>query len=64
MQSVKTELSKSAMRVFLNTVQSLSSVRFFVIHAVMDYSMPGLPVHRQLPEFTQTHVHWVGDAIQ
>ena len=27
-------------------------------------SMPGLPVHRQLPEFTQTHVHWVGDAIQ
>ena len=30
----------------------------------MDYSMPGLPVHRQLPEFTQTHAHWVGDAIQ
>ena len=24
----------------------------------------GLPVHHQLPEFTQTHVHWVGDAIQ
>ena len=30
----------------------------------MDYSTPGLPVHHQLPEFTQTHVHWVGDAIQ
>ena len=30
----------------------------------MDCSMPGLPVHHQLPEFTQTHVHWVGDAIQ
>ena len=29
-----------------------------------DCSMPGLPVHHQLPEFTQTHVHWVGDAIQ
>ena len=29
----------------------------------MDYSTPGLPVRRQLPEFTQTHVHWVGDAI-
>ena len=28
------------------------------------FSMPGLPVHRQLPELTQTHVHWVGDAIQ
>ena len=27
-------------------------------------SMPGLPVHHQLPESTQTHVHWVGDAIQ
>ena len=30
----------------------------------MDWSTPGLPVHRQLPEFTQTHVHWVSDAIQ
>ena len=30
----------------------------------MDCSMPGLPVHCQLPEFTQTHVLWVGDAIQ
>ena len=30
----------------------------------MDCSTPGLPVHRQLPEFTQTHVHRVGDAIQ
>ena len=30
----------------------------------MDYSMPGLPVHHPLAEFTQTHVHWVSDAIQ
>ena len=30
----------------------------------MDCSMPGLPVHHQLPEFTQTHVHWINDAIQ
>ena len=30
----------------------------------MDCSMPGLPVHHQLLEFIQTHVHWVGDAIQ
>ena len=30
----------------------------------MDCSMPGLPVHQELPEFTQTHVHWFGDAIQ
>ena len=30
----------------------------------MNHSTPGLPVHHQLPEFTQTHVQRVGDAIQ
>jgi len=30
----------------------------------MNSSMPGLPVHHQLPESTQMHVHWVGDTIQ
>ena len=30
----------------------------------MNHSMPGLPVHHQLREFTQTHVHQVGDAFQ
>ena len=30
----------------------------------MNRSTPGLPVHHQLPEFNQTHVHRVGDAIQ
>ena len=30
----------------------------------MNCSTPGLPVHHQLPESTQTHIHWVGDAIQ
>ena len=30
----------------------------------MDYSTPGFPVLHYLPEFTQTHVHWFGDAIQ
>ena len=46
-----------------------SSVQFS--HSVVSDSLrphglqhPGLPVHHQLPEFTQTHVHWVGDAIQ
>ena len=28
----------------------------------MNHSTPGLPVHPQLPEITQTHIHWVGDA--
>ena len=30
----------------------------------MNCSTPGFPVHHQLPEFTQTHIHRVGDAIQ
>ena len=30
----------------------------------MNRSTPGLPIHPQLPEFTQTHIHWVSDAIQ
>ena len=42
----------------ISSVQSLSRVWL-----PKDCSTPGLPVHHQLPEFTQTHVHWVGDAI-
>ena len=34
------------------------------LYSPMGCSIPGLPVHHQLPEFTQTHVHWVSDAIQ
>ena len=34
------------------------------LHDPMDCSTPGLPVHHHLPKFTQTHVHWVSDAIQ
>ena len=30
----------------------------------MNHRTPGLPVHHQLPEFAQTHVHWVSDSIQ
>ena len=30
----------------------------------MDCCTPDIPVHHQLPEFAQTHVHWIGDAIQ
>ena len=44
-----------------SSVQSLSHVR---LCDSMDCSTPGLPVHHQLPELTQTHVRWVGDAIQ
>ena len=53
---------------------SLSSVQFISVQfsrsvmstlcGPMTCSTPGLPIHHQLPEFTKTHVHWVGDAIQ
>ena len=45
-----------------SSVQSLSRVQLFA--TPMNPSTPGLPVHHQLPESTQTHVHWVSDAIQ
>ena len=45
----------------VSSVQSLSRVRFFVTPCMP--GMPGLPVHHQLPEFTQTYAHRVGDAI-
>ena len=45
-----------------SSVQSLSLVQLFC--DPMDCSMPGFPVHHQLPELTQTHVHQVSDAIQ
>ena len=44
-----------------SSVQSPSHVR---LCDPMNCGMPGLPVYHQLPEFTQTHVHRVGDAIQ
>ena len=44
-----------------SSVQSLSDVR---LCNPMNRSTPGLPVHHELPELTQTHVHQVDDAIQ
>ena len=45
--------------------QSVSSVTQLCLTLCdsMNCSMPGLPVHHQHPESTQTHVHWVGPAI-
>ena len=59
-------------KIYNNLKQSsLSSVQFssvtqscLTLCDPMNCSMPGLPDHHQLPEFTQTHVHRVGDAIQ
>ena len=57
--------------VSLHTLTSFSSVQFSSVTQscptlcdTMNRSTPGLPVHHQLPELTQTHAHRVGDAIQ
>ena len=48
---------------FLCEIHQFSSVAQFcpTVCNPMNHSMPGLPVHHQLLESTQTHVHWVGD---
>ena len=56
-------LEKQSHRNFLSSVQFSDSVLLTLCDPI-DCSMPGLPVHHQLPKFAQTHVHWVGDAIQ
>ena len=48
-------------RIQFSSVQSLSHVW---LGNPMNCSTPGLPVHHQLPEFTEINVHWVVDAIQ
>ena len=59
-------LSKWPSRVFFYTTIQFSSVTqsWPTLCNPMNYSAPGLPVHHQLLESTQTHVHWVSDAIQ
>ena len=54
-----------------NTILSYLSVQFNsvaqlcpILREPMDRSTPGRPVHHELPEFTQTYIHWIGDAIQ
>ena len=51
--------SKSAINIFSSVAQSCPTL----CHPI-NRSMPGLPVHHQLPEFTETHSHRVSDAIQ
>ena len=48
------------LRLQFNSVSQLCST----LCEPLDCSMPGLPVDHKLLEFIQTHVHWVGDAIQ
>ena len=57
----KQKLTELKREILSSSIQLLSRVW---LCDPMNHSMPGLPVHHQLPEFTQTHVYWVGDAIQ
>ena len=54
------------MSLLFNMLSQFSSVAQLcpTLRDPMNCSTPGLPAHHQLPEFTQTHVHWVSDAIQ
>ena len=64
-------VTKSQARLSICTSVAFSSVQFSSITQScltlcdpINRSTPGLPVHHQLPEFTQTHIHRLGDAIQ
>ena len=48
---------------YINQIRSVAQLCPTLCHP-MNRSTPGLPVHHQLPEFTETHVHLVSDAIQ
>ena len=54
-----------ALMISFDKVQFSPVAQSYLTHCdPMNCSTPGLPVHHQLPEFTQTHVHRVSDAIQ
>ena len=59
--TVVNTLTKMRIKMWFSSVQLLSRVR---LCDPMNCSTPGLPVHHQLPEPTQTHFHWVSDTIQ
>ena len=71
---IKEMQTKTTMRYYSHQPKWLSSKTWVQFSSVaqlcptlcepMNCGTPGLPVHHQLPEFTQTHVHWVSDAIQ
>ena len=55
------KIKQGSIQEILSSVQSLSHVW---LCDPMNRSTPGLPIHHQLLESTQTHVHWISDAIQ
>ena len=63
LESLPVFFKQQAFSVVLEKFSSVTQ-SCLTFHDPMDCSTPGLPVHHQLPEFTQIHAHWVGDAIQ
>ena len=70
-ESEKAGLKLSIQKTKIMISSPISSVQFSsvaqsypTLFDLMDCSTRGLPAHHQLSEFTQTHVHWVSDAIQ
>ena len=58
-------LAKAVMGIIIHQFSSIQVTQScLTLCDPMDCSVPGLPVHYQLPEFMQTYVHWVGNAIQ
>ena len=57
-------LWKSLSQLFSSVQFNSVSQSYPTICNPINCSMPGLPVHHQLPEFAHTHVHWVSDAVQ
>jgi len=70
-ESEKVGLKLNIQKTKIMAYSPISSVQFSSVTQAcptlcdpMNHSTPGLPVHHQLPEFTQTHIHRVSDAIQ
>ena len=64
-QSEKQIKNQAIYTKYYSSVQFSSDAQLcLILWDPMDCSMPGFPVHHQLPELAQTHVHQVGDAIQ
>ena len=65
--TIRLEVKISTYKIWRDSVQSITSVQSFIhvwLCNSMGCSMPGYPVHHQLLELTQTHIHQVSDDIQ
>ena len=63
LQSIESQSQPQLKPLSMHQIRSVPQLCPTICDA-MNRSTPGLPVHHQLPEFTETHVHWVSDAIQ